>query len=270
MFKKLFGPRTAPNPKPGPQLCMPALAATEGPSGPAIREAWAKLFPSLPPPTQKAGHEEVKSFEYDGMMLMLAHMPMPIPQGDIDSACERSWMFPEASTEMMRQKSHMIVTALRAKGSTGNAVAEALLVTRAAAAICEASDVAGIYWGNGAQIHKPDFFVDAIKSFDTEDLLPCMLWIGEMVSGEGPGGPFTLTTHGMRCFGHKELEVIDTTMPVGDLRTGIYDTINYLLASGPIFQHGQTFGPTADDKWRIEHTTSRFRKGEQVIRLHIP
>lgn len=268
MLKKLFGLGSSKDPKPGPQLCMPALATTTGPSPKDIAEAWKDLFPAESELQVGSTDDSVTSFTIDGMMLMAAHMPMPIPAGDIESACDFSWMFPKAEEAMKRQKSHLIITALRGKESGPDPIAEAMLVTRAAAAVCRASDAAGVYWGNGCQVHEPEFFIDAAKDFD--GLLPCMLWVGHAMSGESKEGPFTITTHGMRCFGHKELEIIDTTMPAGDLRGTVYDIVSYLLKTGPVFKHGQSFGPTAEDKWRIEHTTSQFRKGEAVVRLHIP
>jgi hypothetical protein len=41
-----------------------------------------------------------------------------------------------------------------------------------------------------------------------------------------------------------------------------------------VLQHGNTFGPDAKTKWRIEHTRSQVAKGEDgkgvpVIRVHV-
>ncbi len=270
MFKKLFGSKVASNPKPGPQICMPTLATETPPSAAAIIAAWKSLFPKHPPLNGADSQDQVYSFEADGMTVMVAAMPMPIPSGDIESACELSWMWEDAATEMKRQKSHFIITALHAKGMGADPVSEAMLVSRTAAAVCKASQAVGVYWGNGVQVHKPEFFIEAVQSFEEDDLLPCMLWVGQIVSGDSQEGPFTLSTVGLKHFGHKDIEVIDTSMHPGELRSTIYDLINYLLSNGPILKHCQTFGPSADIKWQVEHTTSKFRPGEPVIRLHIP
>ena len=90
------------------------------------------------------------------------------------------------------------------------------------------------------------------------------------VPGGSASAPCTLTTHGMTNFGHHELEIIDTHMPVGDLRLLAFSTTAYLLKRGPILKHNQTFGRTATEKFKVEHTTSRFRENEPVIRLHVP
>lgn len=270
MFKKLFGPRTAPNPEPGPHIGMLAFKSGTGLSSSGIVKAWSTLFPTQPPleeaETDREGGNTVAEFTTGGRTVMLAMMRAPIPQGEIDEAAAVSWMWPDATTEMKTQKTHAIAVVIPAK----EPVDEALAITRLLAAAASVGDPAGIYWGGGGHVHKPSFFVDAAKSFDEDGLLPCMLWVGLRISGASPGGPFTLTTRGMSPFGHKELEILDTTMSIGDLRSTTYDLINYLLSSGPVFKHNQTFGPTPDVKWKIEHTTSKFRKGEHIIRLHIP
>ncbi len=273
MFKKLFGGKgdASPNPESGPQLGMLALRSGKGLSASKIVQAWATLFPNVPPLTDegssKKGGGAVAQFDTGGRSVMLAAMPMPIPQKEIDEAAERSWMWPEAPAEVKKQTAHAI--ALTTPG--GEPVAEAWAVTRLLAAAAKAGDSVGIYWGNGGQVHKPDTFISMAQSCGEEEgMLPVMLWIGVLVSGKGPKGPFTLTTHGMNQFGHKDLEIINTKMPPGELTPTVCDVINYLLNSGPVFKHGQTFGPTPTDKWKIEHAQSQFKEGEGVIRLHVP
>lgn len=268
MLGRIFGRRPEPGPKAGPQFCMVALATPQAPSPEALAEAWGSLFPRHPPLTLEKDEEGAAGFESGGRSILFLHVPIPIPAGDIESACAGSWMWPEAATEMKRQTSHLIVTAV--PGEKSSVVNEALNATRAAAAVCRAGGAVGVYWGNGGQVHKPEVFVEFATSCDEDDMLPVMLWIGLRVSGPDREGSFTLSTHGLRPFGHKELEVVDTSMPVGDLRMTAFDVVEYLLKNGPVLKHGHTFGPSADVKWKVEHTTSRFRKGEAVVRLEIP
>jgi hypothetical protein len=218
----------------------------------------------------KDGDKAVMAFHYATHALMIADIDMPIPQGDIDSAAPRSWMWKTAAEEMKAHKAHAITMCVPA----GDAILEALAVSRllcaAAAASQKADQSVGIYWGNGAQVHSIPFFTDAVQSMAHDDTLPVMLWVGLAISGESERGPFTLTTCGLPAFGHKEIEIIDTTKTIGELRMMTYELINYLLTRGPILQHGQTFGSSESERFKIEHTTSRFRKGDPVIRLHIP
>jgi hypothetical protein len=273
MLGKLFGNKAAstPPPKPGPQLGMLALKSGKGLNPPAISAAWTKLFPKESPLVEKGATKKdgqaVAEFACDDMTLMLAAMAMPIPQGDIDYACKLSWMWPTAAEELKAQRAHAIALTT----PSGDPIREALSLSKLLAAAATAGDPAGVYWGNGGMVHKPEVFASALQSFDGNDsMLPVMMWIGVLISGDGPQGPFTLTTRGLNPFGHKELEILNTRMGFGDLRMLAYDICNYLLSSGPVLKHNDTFGRTATEKMRVEHTTSKFRKGEPVIRLHLP
>lgn len=267
MFKKLFG-RKSSNPEPGPQMCMPVLSTATGPTPDAISKAWSSLFPNIKLNLVKS-EDGSYSYEADGTLMVAQHMPLPIPGDDIPFAAERSWMWPEAAEEMTKQRSHFIAVAVPSdKGK--DPVAEAMALSRLAAAICSASDGLGVYWGNGGQVHSAQAFTDLLISTAEDDMLPVPLWIGVAISGDNPTGPFTLSTHGLEPFGHKELEIIGTTMGLGELRDTIYSVMSYLLTAGPVLKHNDTFGPTPTDKWKVEHTKSQFRPGEPVIRLHVP
>jgi hypothetical protein len=270
MLRNLIGgSRAAPDPKPGPQMCMVALPSTGGLSGARVAAAWRELFPKHPCP-EPAEHERgMFSLDLDEASIVLGTMEMPIPAGDIESACAVSWMWPGAAEQMKRQRAHCVIVSAPGERRRGPLL-EALAVTRAAAATCRAADAVGVYWGSAGQLHRPDFFVDAARDFAEPDGPPTMLWVGLIVSASSRNGPYTLTTRGLRPFGHKELEIIDTRLGIGDLRMAVFEVITYLLTTGPVFKHGQTFGRSAEEKWTIEHTTSRFRKREPVIRLHIP
>jgi hypothetical protein len=197
---------------------------------------------------------------------MVATMPMPIPKGDIDFAAERSWMWKTAAEEMQAQKAHAIVMCV----PNGEPVQEALAVSRMICATAAAGVPVGVYWGNGGQVHSVKFFADAVKNMSHDDMLPVMLWIGLAITGHSERGPFTLSTLGMPHFGHKELEIIDSTMPIGELRMMAYELVNYLIRTGPVLKDGDTCGGSENQRFKAEHTTSRFRKGEPVIRLHLP
>lgn len=274
MLSRLFKRKAADTPKPGPQLAMPAFTGDASPAPESVIRAWTQLFPDEPALTAEGGALSdagisAVTFVAEGRTILFGHMPMPIPAGDIDPACEYSWMWPDAAAGMKGHRSHAVVASLPA----GDAVAEAHAVSRLIAAVCRADDgdgAAGVYWGNGGQVHMPDIFVDMVQALSEDGGLPSPLWIGVGISGASETGPFSLSTRGLRAFGHQEFEILDSRRGVGGLRVRIYDIISYILRAGPVLKHGDTLGDTADERLRVEHATSRFRAGEPVIRLHMP
>lgn len=264
MFGKLFGSKggaDVPAPRPGPQLCMVALRSPRGLTSGAVLREWQALFPDIPIAVADSKKAQMTFQCGDGTTVIVAGVPTPIPMEELSAVAERSWMWPQAMAELASHKMHLLVTAFDV-----GAVEQARSVTNAAAAICKVADVAGIYWGNGGQVHAPGLFVSMACGLK----VPVPLWIRTMLSAKSPKGPSTFSSFGLPSFGHKEFEVIDTRMPPDDLRDTMCAVIEYVLTNGPVLRHGDSFGPTPQDHWKVEHTTSRFREGDPVIRLHIP
>lgn len=276
MFNRLFGRKSDPSgggepadgdPKAGPQLAMPLLENLAGLSRTKVAAAWDELFPKEPP--LKKGGEPQGPWEFTTASGRIMAIPIArgIPGEEIPAAAERSWMWPEAAQAVARQRAHLVV----ASPNASDAVAAASDVTRVCAAVLKAAGPAavGVYWGNSSQVHEPKMFMSSVTQFLNEGELPTMLWVGVVVSAPGRQGPFTVSTHGLRALGHKEFEVIDSRLGLGELRMQMFQLASYVLRSGPVLLHGQTIGPDAATKWKIEHTISRFRDGESVIRLHM-
>ena len=100
-----------------------------------------------------------------------------------------------------------------------------------------------------------------------DDPPPVPLFVGITISGESRSGSFSAATHGLEALGHKEFEVISTRLGIGELRTTLMDLSLYVLRSGPVLKHGESFGPSADVIWSVRHASSRLVKGRDVIVL---
>ena len=61
-------------------------------------------------------------------------------------------------------------------------------------------------------------------------------------------------------------QVTDRPEP-GELREWLINIMFYLLENGPVLQHGQTIGMSAEQKIRIQHVASTFGHPAKVIRL---
>jgi hypothetical protein len=241
---------------------MVAMRSLDGLSPESFANAARDLFPGSATSVAKVD-TPVIAFESDGIGLMVVPMPFPIPLPDIDSAVARSWMWPQAKEAMKHQAAHVLVTALGGPSPREAAMA----ATRMAAAVCRAGDPAGVYWGNGGHVIDPSYFIDLATD---DEAPPVPLWVGLVVSSQGDRGPYSLSSCGMPSLGHMELEILDSTISPTDLVDQAYSIIAYLVENGPVLEHGHTFGPDHDTKHRVEHTKSVFRKGERVLRLHVP
>lgn len=248
----------------GPQIAMPMFESIAALSPDNVLMAWAHLWPGCSPLELRGGEKGVAEYACDGSSVMVAIMEAPIPHADIAAACEVSWMWPGAAAITQKQCAHAIVAVVGDR----SAVESAALATRMTAALTHAGAAVGVYWGSGGMVHMPALFVDMARSILSDDGLPVPLWIGVRVSDGAAPGSFTMTTRGFSAFGHRELEVIDSRMSVGDLRILAYDFAGYALENGPVLKDGSTFGRSEEERFRVEHTNSRFRRREPVVRLH--
>jgi hypothetical protein len=194
---------------------------------------------------------------------MAMHLPMPVPQDEALHAVKTSWMWQKPDTPVRAHAAHAIVTCPPGE----NVVAAAWGVARLSAAMLTAGRGAALYWGSARQVHT----LDVVEKFACEaESPPVPLWVGITISGESRQGPFTAATHGLEALGHKEFEVRDAHVGVGDLRMTLLDLALYVLREGPVLQHGQTFGPNADEKWSIRHEKSLLVEGRSAIVLGMP
>jgi hypothetical protein len=268
MFAKvvsLFGSKASSQPKPGPQIAMPLFATANPISPDAIVAQWTALFPRRPP-LRIAKHEAAESpmeYEVEGRRLMAIHLPMPVPNDEAVHAVATSWMWQQADTPVRGHVAHAIVTAI----PDAEVVATAWDVARLSAAMLKAGAGAALYWGNGRQVHAPHVVEQLAQSEETP---PVPLWVGITISAEIRTGPFSAATHGLAALGHREFEVRGSRMPIGNLRTTLLDLALYVLQEGAVLKHGQTFGPSAEEKWRIRHEASKLVPGREAIVLAIP
>jgi hypothetical protein len=241
---------------------MPLFSDVTRPAATTIASTWLKLFPSGPRLTLVKEEDSLTQFDVDGKTLMAMHIPAPVPGDEALHAIESSWMWQRPPDAVKAHRAHAIVTAMH----TDDPLGDAWNVVRLSAALLESGNGAALYWGNARQVHAPDL----VTKFATGTTLPVPLWVGVTISGQSQTGPFSAATHGIEALGQRELEVVRTKMPVGDLRMTLLDLTSYILKRGPVLLDGQTFGPDAETIWKIRHVPSELVPGRNVVRLEIP
>jgi hypothetical protein len=245
------------------QIAMPLFADAEPVPSAAVIAAWAELFPGGSPLVARDSSSEVRAYSIEDREVVAAFMPAPIPNDEALRNVRTSWMWQGPDDAVRTHRSHAIVTAQ----SDAGVLACALDVTRLSAALLKAGAGAALYWGSSRQVHTTELALDLAATSS----MPVPLWVGITVSGESEkNGPFSAATHGLEALGHRELEVTGTRMGIGDLRMALLDIASYVLENGPVLEHGQTIGRTADEKWPIEHGPSQLVPGRQAIRLGVP
>jgi hypothetical protein len=195
----------------------------------------------------------------------LAHMPMPIPWGDLDWPVRTAWHWPTAETELRTHSAHVVVFV----GSDRlSAIELNLQLVRAVASVIAACpDAVGVYYGNASVVIEAGRYLEEAREA-SQEILPIPLWLGlHLVTAEGG---LTAYTTGMEVFDLLNLEAHDTDMTPPQLLGLLANVAHYEIAAGIQIDDGETVGGSADEQIEIRLRPSRFREGAVSCQLLLP
>ncbi len=244
-------------------LSMIALAKDRLPTVADVEQAFADAGNPWGIASNIGLKNNVLRFELDGHDVAIAAIPVPIPSKDLDGSIATSPMWPEAATDMQRQRAHLIVSVIATRIDR---IKMWMAMTRAVAAMAGLPWVVGIYWPDGGLVHAPATF-RTLASEMRRDRLPLYLWINFRL-GRNPDGTLFGFTTGLAAFEHMELEVSRCDWTPETLVDRLYNVAHYLLDHGPVLLDGQTIGLSAEEQIAIEYRPSLCGDGRQVIHLH--
>jgi hypothetical protein len=141
--------------------------------------------------------------------------------------------------------------------------------SRVAAAILKLGNGVGWYVGDAAMVHHPEAAPELVEAATGDWKAMTLLWVNVLMSDDGNGAS-SISTLGMETFGHREFEIVAFRSDPHEVRDWIRDLSLYVLEHGPILQHGQTTGRTAEERLPIEIGPSKLGKDGTVIRIAIP
>jgi hypothetical protein len=207
------------------------------------------------------GNDESLSFTTDFGTLFVAYMPAPIPEGEADSAARYS--LGAFGTEA-KWRPHVAHLTVALAGIEGKASIETVTCfTRAVAAVAQAAEAYGVYWGSGNVAHDAAFFISG-----AEEEVPLLLWSG--VSIARGASEVSLLTTGLRQFGVPELMVVAKPGAGNEALAYLFDLGGYVVQRGEAIPDGDTVGRTAEEKMRVEYQVSPFNEAEQVAVVRLP
>jgi hypothetical protein len=209
------------------------------------------------------GDKGMFSFDLGDEFLALALMPAPYP--DLEGPIATSWMWPPQPPieSVKRHRSHLLITMT---GGAEGPVQRRLILTAVTALAAKQRGVMAVYWPEATLVHFPPVFVEFAKEFNSPEMPPLYLWV-DLRAIRNKDGTTGLFTTGLSALGHKEIEIPSIDMEPGELREWLLNIMYYLLENGPVLEHGQTIGMTAEQQLRIRHCRSSFGHPGTVIRF---
>lgn len=195
-------------------------------------------------------------FQIDGETIAIAHMPMPIPSGDIEEAATYAYNWQSSLDDTKDHESHLIVSLMQ---GGKNQIKRFKIFTQVLCSLLRTMNAIGVYKGNQSLlIPKEDYLSEA--ELMSEDYLPLNLWIyfGLRVTDNGNAG----YTYGLKEFNKTELEVLNSTQSLEDIRGFLFNIAHYVLEYDVTFKDGQTVGGSEDEKISIKYSKGQFVEGD--------
>lgn len=177
----------------------------------------------------------------DNQIFGVALFEGPLPAREYAHASTQSIFWKDAGVELEGHKAFIAITAEEQQTSHGLARAQAIALTRLAAAVCEALPARGVFWHGANTLSAPQS-VSRAADLIRREKWPVDIWIGWHVYGDDTQEPLMLGLHtrGAEAFLGFELDIppFAVTDPKEPLRI-LHAAAGYLMQFGHVIRDGQ-------------------------------
>lgn len=252
----------------GPNLAFVLLEKDAALDAKRISEAFRRFSASGPGLRPDPESTEGLLFAFgDGGFLLLKPLPMAVPDGEADAAFENS--LSRLQVEDGRLPPHRAHVAAFFKDEEGRSRRDGLIrFTQLLAAVAEASEAVGIYWGNAGATHLREFFVKVASEEDPSLLIT--LWTGVEVVEDGPSRVSILSLGMEEQLGLMDLRMTAPRSDVGGAVGRLYDMLSYNAQRGTNIPEGDTVGAAADERLPVKYEPHPVDKSITVWRVDVP
>lgn len=204
-------------------------------------------------PGDFSGDKTSFAFKIDNELVAVGHMPVPIPNGDIEGTAKYSYNWETAVKDLATHKSHLIVTIMN---GGQDQVKRFKIFTKVICSLLRITNSIGVYKGSQSLLIPKQAYLDIAK-WMTEDSFPLNLWIyfGYRQTNNGNSG----YTYGLKEFGKYEMEIVNSKKTISEIEIFLFNMTHYVLEYDVTFKDGQSCGMSADEKIAIT-----FSKGQLV------
>ncbi len=194
-------------------------------------------------------------FKIEGEMAAIAHMNIPIPSSDIKETAIYAYNWQTALEDTDEHQSHLIVSLMQ---GGQDQIKRFKIFTKIICSLLRTTNAIGIYKGNQSLLIPKDDYLNEAQVM-SEEFLPLNLWIyfGLRVTDKGKSG----YTYGLKEFNKTEMEILDSSKSMEDIREFLFNITHYVLDNDITFQDGQTIGDSAEEKILIKFSKGRFTEG---------
>lgn len=189
------------------------------------------------------GNDQTISFAVDGATFLIGFIPAPVPGDDLSTAVEYSYLWKDARMALDNE-SHIVIAVV------GEEMPLDLYkqFTKIAAIILAHTNSMGVYLSNQSLVLSKEFYLEEAAKMNDENL-PLYLWayFGMRQSDKGN----SVYTYGLKEFGLKELEIVNSRNTMEGVMDFLYQTAHYTVAGNINLKDGETVGGLEEEKIKV-------------------
>jgi len=191
----------------------------------------------------------------EGAAVAISSMGYPIPPGDIQGAAKRAYNWPTALNDIKGHQSHLIVAISEGEADP---LKHYVILTEVMCSLLRTTEAIGVYMGGQQLLISRKDYLDEAEDMD-EDYFPLNLWlyIGVQQGDKGVSG----YTNGLKDFNKAELEIVDSTASLEDVRAFLFNIAHYIIEHDVTFESGDTCGVTDDEEVEVQCSPGNKVKG---------
>lgn len=196
--------------------------------------------------------DEASVLVIQGYNIAIAVIPNKIPNNEVEQTAEYNYFWQNGVKESSKHKGHIIVSIMNAGKDP---IQENILYSKLLSSVLNNSDSNGVYIGGRTLVLSKDFYQSNVESMSDQDL-PIYNWIYIGIRSEN--GKNSVYTYGLKDFGKKEMEIINSKNSIEDISEMLYNLSHYVLAYNVNLKSGETIGLSAEQKIKITESKGKF------------
>ncbi|MFK7944959.1 MAG: hypothetical protein AB8B85_18900 [Paracoccaceae bacterium] len=218
-----------------------AVDLLEGP----LRRAFGVIAPKSSltiTPTEAYDSDQAVRCAVDGHEIVCAIFKGQIPAEEYDRAAKNSIFWLDADAALADHRGYLVMAAAEKETAQGLVRAQAIAMTRLAAALCEAMPASGVFWTSGGVFSSPQAVIRATTNI-SRGRWPVDVWVGWQVFKKKLSNQNILA---IRSRGAAEFLGFELQMPPFEATDNkepmriLINTTAYLVGQGNIIPDGNT------------------------------
>ncbi|MCL1808906.1 MAG: DUF4261 domain-containing protein [Clostridiales bacterium] len=171
----------------------------------------------------------------DGRVLGCAFIPRPVDDALLLKSARGNVLWLEAAACVAKHKAHLKVAMTR----EGDPVTAHILFSKVICSLLQQKNAMGVYLRPG--LLESSYYKKYAEGI-LDGKLPAELWVHVNTLGFDSAEGFSLYTSGMRKFGKKEFELLETDSNFIDAFYSLRDLVKYTIENDVSFKDGDTVG----------------------------